>query len=178
MRTFKLSLYKTLFAVITLLGLPLYMYGQVAADKYDLLKISNSEYKITSDATNTDYTYLNDGNSATQWNAGKIGTVNLYYTFNNEVNVKNIYFNLSDIETWDKPQYINVYIGTSENPIKRETVDRSLSAWTISLDESVSTKTLRLECVPNRPNEHTLIIPEISLEKQNSFYNDKTIQHK
>lgn len=40
MRTFKSTLlYKTLFAVVALLWLPLYMNGQVAADKYDLLKI-------------------------------------------------------------------------------------------------------------------------------------------
>lgn len=183
MRTFKLSLYKTLFAVITLLGLPLYMYGQVAADKYDLLKISKSEYTINSDATNTDYTNLNDGDNTTLWNAGKNGTVNLYYTFKNEVNVKNIYFylgNTNNVENWNKPQNINVYILDSNNKweiIKEEVVNRNLTAWTISLDESVSTKNLRFECIP-KEQRNELIIPEISLEKQNSFYNDKTIQHK
>lgn len=41
MRTFKSTLlYKTLFAVVALLWLPLCMNGQVTADKYDLLKIA------------------------------------------------------------------------------------------------------------------------------------------
>lgn len=34
-----------------------------------------------------------------------------------------------------------------------------------------------MECKPDRP-DYTLIIPEISLDKRNGFYNDKKIQHK
>lgn len=116
MRTFKSTLlYKTLFAVVALLWLPLYMNGQVAADKYDLLKIDKNEYTISSDADNKNCPYdsLCDGNNSKKWTAGRPGTVNLEYKFNNEVNVKNIYFNLSNIENWEKPQYINVYIRNS-----------------------------------------------------------------
>lgn len=183
MRTFKSTLlYKTLFAVVALLWLPLYMNGQVAADKYDLLKIDKNEYTISSDADNKNCPYdsLCDGNNSKKWTAGRPGTVNLEYKFNNEVNVKNIYFNLSDIENWEKPQYINVYIRNSNDEweiIKEEEVNRNLSAWTVSLDESVATKNLRLKCIP-KEQRNTLIIPEISLDKRNGFYNDKKIQHK
>ena len=183
MRTFKSTLlYKTLFAVVALLWLPLYMNGQVAADKYDLLKIAKNEYTISSDADNKNCPYdsLCDGNNSKKWTAGRPGTVNLEYKFNNEVNVKNIYFNLSNIENWEKPQYINVYIRNSNDEweiIKEEEVTRTLSAWTVSLDESVATKNLRLECIP-KEQRNTLIIPEISLDKRNGFYNDKKIQHK
>lgn len=183
MRTFKSTLlYKTLFAVVALLWLPLYMNGQVAADKYDLLKIAKNEYTISSDADNKNCPYdsLCDGNNSKKWTAGRHGTVNLEYKFNNEVNVKNIYFNLSNIENWEKPQYINVYIRNSNDEweiIKKEEVTRTLSAWTVSLDESVATKNLRLECIP-KGQSNTLIIPEISLDKRNGFYNDKKIQHK
>lgn len=183
MRTFKSTLlYKTLFAVVALLWLPLYMNGQVAADKYDLLKIAKNEYTISSDADNKNCPYdsLCDGNNSKKWTAGRPGTVNLEYKFNNEVNVKNIYFNLSNIENWEKPQYINVYIRNSNDEweiIKKEEVTRTLSAWTVSLDESVATKNLRLECIP-KEQRNTLIIPEISLDKRDGFYNDKKIQHK
>lgn len=183
MRTFKSTLlYKTLFAVVALLWLPLYMNGQVAADKYDLLKIAKNEYTISSDADNKNCPYdsLCDGNNSKKWTAGRPGTVNLKYKFNNEVNVKNIYFNLSNIKNWEKPQYINVYIRNSNDEwkiIKKEEVTRTLSAWTVSLDESVATKNLRLECIP-KDQRNTLIIPEISLDKRNGFYNDKKIQHK
>ena len=183
MRTFKSTLlYKTLFAVVALLWLPLYMNGQVAADKYDLLKIAKNEYTISSDADNKNCPYdsLCDGNNSKKWTAGRPGTVNLEYKFNNEVNVKNIYFNLSNIENWVKPQYINVYIRNSNDEwkiIKKEEVTRTLSAWTVSLDESVATKNLRLECIP-KEQRNTLIIPEISLDKRNGFYNDKKIQYK
>lgn len=183
MRTFKSTLlYKTLFAVVALLWLPLYMNGQVAADKYDLLKIAKNEYTISSDADNKNCPYdsLCDGNNSKKWTAGRPGTVNLEYKFNNEVNVKNIYFNLSNIENWEKPQYINVYIRNSNDEweiIKEEEVTRTLSAWTVSLDESVATKNLRLECIP-KEQRNTLIIPEISLDKRDGFYNDKKIQHK
>lgn len=183
MRTFKSTLlYKTLFAVVALLWLPLYMNGQVAADKYDLLKIAKNEYTISSDADNKNCPYdsLCDGNNSKKWTAGRLGTVNLEYKFNNEVNVKNIYFNLSNIKNWEKPQYINVYIRNSNDEwkiIKKEEVTRTLSAWTVSLDESVATKNLRLECIP-KDQSNTLIIPEISLDKRNGFYNDKKIQHK
>lgn len=183
MRTFKSTLlYKTLFAVVALLWLPLYMNGQVAADKYDLLKIAKNEYTISSDADNKNCPYdsLCDGNNSKKWTAGRSGTVNLEYKFNNEVNVKNIYFNLSNIKNWEKPRYINVYIRNSNDEwkiIKKEEVTRTLSAWTVSLDESVATKNLRLECIPKDQN-NTLIIPEISLDKRNGFYNDKKIQHK
>lgn len=183
MRTFKSTLlYKTLFAVVALLWLPLYMNGQVAADKYDLLKIAKNEYTISSDADNKNCPYdsLCDGNNSKKWTAGRPGTVNLEYKFNNEVNVKNIYFNLSNIENWEKPQYINVYIRNSNDEwkiIKKEVVTRTLSAWTVSLDESVATKNLRLECIP-KDQRNTLIIPEISLDKRNVFYNDRKIQHK
>lgn len=183
MRTFKSTLlYKTLFAVVALLWLPLCMNGQVAADKYDLLKIAKNEYTISSDADNENCPYdsLCDGNNSKKWTAGRPGTVNLEYKFNNEVNVKNIYFNLSNIENWEKPQYINVYIRNSNDEweiIKKEEVTRTLSAWTVSLDESVATKNLRLECIP-KEQRNTLIIPEISLDKRDGFYNDKKIQHK
>lgn len=183
MRTFKSTLlYKTLFAVVALLWLPLCMNGQVAADKYDLLKIAKNEYTISSDADNENCPYdsLCDGNNSKKWTAGRPGTVNLEYKFNNEVNVKNIYFNLSNIENWEKPQYINVYIRNSNDEweiIKEEEVTRTLSAWTVSLDESVATKNLRLECIP-KEQRNTLIIPEISLDKRDGFYNDKKIQHK
>ena len=183
MRTFKSTLlYKTLFAVVALLWLPLYMNGQVAADKYDLLKIAKNEYTISSDADNKNCPYdsLCDGNNSKKWTAGRSGTVNLEYKFNNEVNVKNIYFNLSNIKNWEKPQYINVYIRNSNDEweiIKEEEVTRTLSAWTVSLDESVATKNLRLECIP-KEQSNTLIIPEISLDKRNGFYNDKKIQPK
>lgn len=183
MRTFKSTLlYKTLFAVVVLLWLPLCMNGQVAADKYDLLKIAKNEYTISSDADNENCPYdsLCDGNNSKKWTAGRPGTVNLEYKFNNEVNVKNIYFNLSNIENWEKPQYINVYIRNSNDEweiIKKEEVTRTLSAWTVSLDESVATKNLRLECIP-KEQRNTLIIPEISLDKRDGFYNDKKIQHK
>lgn len=183
MRTFKSTLlYKTLFAVVALLWLPLYMNGQVAADKYDLLKIAKNEYTISSDADNENCPYdsLCDGNNSKKWTAGRPGTVKLEYKFNNEVNVKNIYFNLSNIENWEKPQYINVYIRNSNDEweiIKEEEVTRTLSAWTVSLDESVATKNLRLECIP-KEQRNTLIIPEISLDKRDGFYNDKKIQHK
>lgn len=56
-------------------------------------------------------------------------------------------------------------------------MNRNLSAWTVSLDESVATKNLRLKCIP-KEQRNTLIIPEISLDKRNGFYNDKKIQHK
>lgn len=183
MRTFKSTLlYKTLFAVVALLWLPLCMNGQVAADKYDLLKIAKNEYTISSDAYNENCPYdsLCDGNNSKKWTAGRSGTVNLDYQFNNEVYVKNIYFNLSNIENWEKPQYINVYIRNSNDEweiIKKEEVTRTLSAWTVSLDESVATKNLRLECIP-KEQRNTLIIPEISLDKRDGFYNDKKIQHK
>lgn len=183
MRTFKSTLlYKTLFAVVVLLWLPLCMNGQVAADKYDLLKIAKNEYTISSDADNENCPYdsLCDGNNSKKWTAGRPGTVNLEYKFNNEVNVKNIYFNLSNIENWEKPQYIKVYIRNSNDEwerIKEEEVDRTQSAWTVSLDESVATKNLRLECIP-KEQRNTLIIPEISLDKRDGFYNDKKIQHK
>lgn len=183
MRTFKSTLlYKTLFAVVALLWLPLCMNGQVAADKYDLLKIAKNEYTISSDADNENCPYdsLCDGNNSKKWTAGRPGTVKLDYQFNNEVNVKNIYFNLSNIENWEKPQYINVYIRNSNDEwkiIKKEEVTRTLSAWTVSLDESVATKNLRLECIP-KEQRNTLIIPEISLDKRDGFYNDKKIQHK
>lgn len=183
MRTFKSTLlYKTLFAVVALLWLPLCMNGQVAADKYDLLKIAKNEYTISSDADNENCPYdsLCDGNNSKKWTAGRPGTVNLEYKFNNEVNVKNIYFNLSNIENWEKPQYINVYIRNSNDEweiIKKEEVTRTLSAWTVSLDESVATKNLCLECIP-KEQRNTLIIPEISLDKRDGFYNDKKIQHK
>lgn len=183
MRTFKSTLlYKTLFAVVVLLWLPLCMNGQVAADKYDLLKIAKNEYTISSDADNENCPYdsLCDGNNSKKWTAGRSGKVNLDYQFNNEVYVKNIYFNLSNIENWEKPQYIYVYIRNSNDKweiIKEEEVDRTLSAWTVSLDESVATKNLRLECIP-KEQRNTLIIPEISLDKRDSFYNDKKIQHK
>lgn len=183
MRTFKSTLlYKTLFAVVALLWLPLYMNGQVAADKYDLLKIAKNEYTISSDADNENCPYdsLCDGNNSKKWTAGSPGTVNLEYKFNNEVNVKNIYFNLSNIENWEKPQYINVYIRNSNDEwerIKEEEVDRTQSAWTVSLDKPVATKNLRLECKP-KEQRNTLIIPEISLDKRDGFYNDRKIQHK
>lgn len=183
MRTFKSTLlYKTLFAVVALLWLPLCMNGQVAADKYDLLKIAKNEYTISSNADNENCPYdsLCDGNNLKKWTAGRPGTVNLEYKFNNEVNVKNIYFNLSNIENWEKPQNINVYILDSNNKweiIKEEVVNRNLTAWTVSLDEPVATKNLRLECIP-KEQRNTLIIPEISLDKRNGFYNDKKIQHK
>lgn len=183
MRTFKSTLlYKTLFAVVALLWLPLYMNGQVAADKYDLLKIAKNEYTISSDADNENCPYdsLCDGNNSKKWTAGRPGTVNLEYKFNNEVNVKNIYFNLSNIENWEKPQYINVYIRNSNDgweKIKEDKVKREQSAWTVSLDEPVATKNLRLECIP-KEQRNTLIIPEISLDKRDGFYNDKKIQHK
>ena len=54
---------------------------------------------------------------------------------------------------------------------------RTLSAWTVSLDESVAAKNLRLECIP-KEQRNTLIIPEISLDKRDGFYNDRKIQHK
>lgn len=183
MRIFKSTLlYKTLFAVVALLWLPLCMNGQVTADKYDLLKIAKNEYTISSDAYNENCPYdsLCDGNNSKKWTAGRPGTVKLDYQFNNEVYVKNIYFNLSNIENWEKPQYINVYIRNSNDEweiIKEEEVTRTLSAWTVSLDESVATKNLRLECIP-KEQRNTLIIPEISLDKRNGFYNDKKIQHK
>lgn len=183
MRTFKSTLlYKTFFAVVALLWLPLYMNGQVAADKYDLLKIDKNEYTISSDADNKNCPYdsLCDGNNSKKWTAGSPGTVNLEYKFNNEVNVKNIYFNLSNIENWEKPQYINVYIRNSNDEwerIKEEEVDRTQSAWTVSLDKPVATKNLRLECKP-KEQRNTLIIPEISLDKRDGFYNDRKIQHK
>lgn len=183
MRTFKSTLlYKTLFAVVALLWLPLCMNGQVAADKYDLLKIAKNEYTISSNADNENCPYdsLCDGNNSKKWTAGRPGTVKLEYKFNNEVNVKNIYFNLSNIENWEKPQYINVYIRNSNDEwerIKEEEVDRTQSAWTVSLDKPVATKNLRLECIP-KEQRNTLIIPEISLDKRDGFYNDKKIQHK
>lgn len=183
MRTFKSTLlYKTLFAVVALLWLPLYMNGQVAADKYDLLKIAKNEYTISSDADNENCPYdsLCDGNNSKKWTAGRPGTVKLDYQFNNEVYVKNIYFNLSNIENWEKPQYINVYIRNSNDEwerIKEEEVDRTQSAWTVSLDKPVATKNLRLECKP-KEQRNTLIIPEISLDKRDGFYNDRKIQHK
>lgn len=183
MRTFKSTLlYKTLFAVVALLWLPLCMNGQVTADKYDLLKIAKNEYTISSDAYNENCPYdsLCDGNNSKKWTAGGPGTVNLKYKFNNEVNVKNIYFNLSNIENWEKPQYINVYIRNSNDgweKIKEDKVKREQSAWTVSLDEPVATKNLRLECIP-KEQRNTLIIPEISLDKRDGFYNDKKIQHK
>lgn len=183
MRTFKSTLlYKTLFAVVALLWLPLCMNGQVTADKYDLLKIAKNEYTISSDAYNENCPYdsLCDGNNSKKWTAGRSGTVKLDYQFNNEVYVKNIYFNLSNIENWEKPQYINVYIRNSNDgweKIKEDKVKREQSAWTVSLDEPVATKNLRLECIP-KEQRNTLIIPEISLDKRNGFYNDKKIQHK
>lgn len=183
MRTFKSTLlYKTLFAVVALLWLPLCMNGQVAADKYDLLKIAKNEYTISSDAYNENCPYdsLCDGNNSKKWTAGRSGTVKLDYQFNNEVYVKNIYFNLSNIENWEKPQYIYVYIRNSNDEwerIKEEEVDRTQSAWTVSLDKPVATKNLRLECIP-KEQRNTLIIPEISLDKRDGFYNDKKIQHK
>lgn len=185
MRTFKSTLlYKTFFAVVALLWLPLYMNGQVAADKYDLLKIDKNEYTISSDADNKNCPYdsLCDGNNSKKWTAGRPGTVNLDYQFNNEVYVKNIYFNLNlpkALGNQPKPATIIVY--TKENDgwilIKQETVKRTETAWTVSLDKPVATKNLRLECKPDRP-DYTLIIPEISLDKRNGFYNDKKIQHK
>lgn len=185
MRTFKSTLlYKTFFAVVALLWLPLYMNGQVAADKYDLLKIDKNEYTISSDADNKNCPYdsLCDGNNSKKWTAGRPGTVNLDYQFNNEVYVKNIYFNLNlpkALGNQPKPATIIVY--TKENDgwilIKQETVKRTETAWTVSLDKPVATKNLRLECKPDRP-DYTLIIPEISLDKRDGFYNDKKIQHK
>lgn len=185
MRTFKSTLlYKTLFAVVALLWLPLCMNGQVAADKYDLLKIDKNEYTISSDADNKNCPYdsLCDGNNSKKWTAGRPGTVNLDYQFNNEVYVKNIYFNLNlpkALGNQPKPATIIVY--TKENDgwilIKQETVKRTETAWTVSLDKPVATKNLRLECKPDRP-DYTLIIPEISLDKRDGFYNDKKIQHK
>ncbi len=185
MRTFKSTLlYKTLFAVVALLWLPLYMNGQVAADKYDLLKIAKNEYTISSDAYNENCPYdsLCDGNNSKKWTAGRSGTVKLDYQFNNEVYVKNIYFNLNlpkALGNQPKPATIIVY--TKENDgwilIKQETVKRTETAWTVSLDKPVATKNLRLECKPDRP-DYTLIIPEISLDKRDGFYNDKKIQHK
>lgn len=56
-------------------------------------------------------------------------------------------------------------------------MDRTQSAWTVSLDKPVATKNLRLECRP-KEQRNTLIIPEISLDKRDGFYNDKKIQHK
>lgn len=185
MRTFKSTLlYKTLFAVVALLWLPLCMNGQVTADKYDLLKIAKNEYTISSDAYNENCPYdsLCDGNNSKKWTAGRSGTVKLDYQFNNEVYVKNIYFNLNlpkALGNQPKPATIIVY--TKENDgwilIKQETVKRTETAWTVSLDKPVATKNLRLECKPDRP-DYTLIIPEISLDKRNGFYNDKKIQHK
>lgn len=67
MRIFKSTLlYKTLFAVVALLWLPLCMNGQVTADKYDLLKIAKNEYTISSDAYNENCPYdsLCDGNNS------------------------------------------------------------------------------------------------------------------
>ena len=185
MRIFKSTLlYKTLFAVVALLWLPLCMNGQVTADKYDLLKIAKNEYTISSDAYNENCPYdsLCDGNNSKKWTAGRPGTVKLDYQFNNEVYVKNIYFNLNlpkALGNQPKPATIIVY--TKENDgwilIKQETVKRTETAWTVSLDKPVATKNLRLECKPDRP-DYTLIIPEISLDKRNGFYNDKKIQHK
>lgn len=185
MRTFKSTLlYKTLFAVVALLWLPLCMNGQVTADKYDLLKIAKNEYTISSDAYNENCPYdsLCDGNNSKKWTAGRSGTVKLDYQFNNEVYVKNIYFNLNlpkALGNQPKPATIIVY--TKENDgwilIKQETVKRTETAWTVSLDKPVATKNLRLECKPDRP-DYTLIIPEISLDKRDGFYNDKKIQHK
>lgn len=115
MRTFKSTLlYKTLFAVVALLWLPLCMNGQVTADKYDLLKIAKNEYTISSDAYNENCPYdsLCDGNNSKKWTAGRPGTVNLEYKFNNEVNVKNIYFNLNlpkALGNQPKPATIIVY---------------------------------------------------------------------
>lgn len=184
MRTFKSTLlYKTLFAVVALLWLPLCMNGQVTADKYDLLKIAKNEYTISSDAYNENCPYdsLCDGNNSKKWTAGRSGTVNLEYKFNNEVNVKNVYFNLNLPNNQPKPAYIRVYTKEDEDKdwtlIKEEKVDRKETAWTVSLDKPVATKNLRLECKPDRP-DYTLIIPEISLDKRNGFYNDKKIQHK
>lgn len=185
MRTFKSTLlYKTFFAVVALLWLPLCMNGQVTADKYDLLKIAKNEYTISSDAYNENCPYdsLCDGNNSKKWTAGRPGTVKLDYQFNNEVYVKNIYFNLNlpkALGNQPKPATIIVY--TKENDgwilIKQETVTRTETAWTVSLDKPVATKNLRLECKPDR-DTYTLIIPEISLDKRNGFYNDKKIQHK
>lgn len=185
MRTFKSTLlYKTFFAVVALLWLPLCMNGQVTADKYDLLKIAKNEYTISSDAYNENCPYdsLCDGNNSKKWTAGRPGTVKLDYQFNNEVYVKNIYFNLNlpkALGNQPKPATIIVY--TKENDgwilIKQETVTRTETAWTVSLDKPVATKNLRLECKPDRP-DYTLIIPEISLDKRDGFYNDKKIQHK
>lgn len=185
MRTFKSTLlYKTFFAVVALLWLPLCMNGQVTADKYDLLKIAKNEYTISSDAYNENCPYdsLCDGNNSKKWTAGRSGTVKLDYQFNNEVYVKNIYFNLNlpkALGNQPKPATIIVY--TKENDgwilIKQETVTRTETAWTVSLDKPVATKNLRLECKPDR-DTYTLIIPEISLDKRNGFYNDKKIQHK
>lgn len=185
MRTFKSTLlYKTLFAVVALLWLPLCMNGQVTADKYDLLKIAKNEYTISSDAYNENCPYdsLCDGNNSKKWTAGRSGTVKLDYQFNNEVYVKNIYFNLNlpkALGNQPKPATIIVY--TKENDgwilIKQETVKRTETAWTVSLDKPVATKNLRLERKPDRP-DYTLIIPEISLDKRDGFYNDKKIQHK
>lgn len=185
MRTFKSTLlYKTLFAVVALLWLPLCMNGQVAADKYDLLKIAKNEYTISSDADNENCPYdsLCDGNNSKKWTAGRSGTVNLDYQFNNEVYVKNIYFNLNlpkVLGNQPKPATIIVYTKGNDGwiLIKQETVTRTETAWTVSLDEPVATKNLRLECKPDR-DTYTLIIPEISLDKRDGFYNDKKIQHK
>lgn len=184
MRTFKSTLlYKTLFAVVALLWLPLCMNGQVTADKYDLLKIAKNEYTISSDAYNENCPYdsLCDGNNSKKWTAGRPGTVKLDYQFNNEVYVKNIFFNLNLPNNQPKPAYIRVYTKEDEDKdwtlIKEEKVDRTETAWTVSLDKPVATKNLRLECKPDR-SDYTLIIPEISLDKRDGFYNDKKIQHK
>lgn len=187
MITIKSLLFKNIFVAVTLLCLPLYMYGQVAANKYDLSKINNLKNiikEISSDAPNDSCPYdsLIDGNTTYKWTAGRNGTINLYIEFNNPTNIASIYFDLNKINSWERPNVINVYIPKDNTDdewteIKSETVDRTKTNWTVSLDFQVNTNKIRLECIP-KETKNTLILPEISFEQINSLYSGNSIKHK
>lgn len=187
MITIKSLLFKNIFVAVTLLCLPLYMYGQVAANKYDLSKINNLKNiikEISSDAPNDSCPYdsLIDGNTTYKWTAGRNGTINLYIEFNNPTNIASIYFDLNKINSWERPNVINVYIPKDNTDdewtaIKSETVDRTKTNWTVSLDFQVNTNKIRLKCIP-KETKNTLILPEISFEQINSLYSGNSIKHK